>query len=252
VRGMTVTRWAFGASVLAHALLFSAGIGMRTRLPEPLERIEIRLATPDEPEVPGKLPVPAETVRPRAGSSPVVENGYHRQVPAQPRTAATALPVPSAPVPVAPAVQPPPAPSPLSAEGGEAAPAVAPPAPVPRHVSRDGGGDAVPVARSDRGEAKKASRLAEYLALVRGRVEEQREYPSFARQAGQQGTVVVRAAVRGDGSVGEVTVVVSSGRRSLDRAALGAVRKAAPFMPPGGYGLGEVAVEIPITYRLNQ
>lgn len=256
MRGMTVTRWAFVASALAHVLLFSAGVGMRTAPPEPLERIEIRLATPDEPEVPEKLPVPVEAVRPRAESSPVAENGYQRQVPL-PRPAASTAPVPPPPLPVmppAPAVQPGTAqapPSPLRGEAAVPAPAVAPPAPAPRQVPREGGVAAVPVARSDRGEAKKAPRLAEYLALVRGKVEEQREYPTFAKQAGQQGTVVVRAAVRGDGSVGEVTVVASSGHRSLDRAALGAVRKAAPFRPPGGYGLGEVAVEIPITYRLN-
>jgi protein TonB len=82
-------------------------------------------------------------------------------------------------------------------------------------------------------------------------VEHNREYPAMARQQGLQGTVTVRVAIRGDGSIAAVTVASSSGHKGLDKAAVSAVRRSAPFKPPAGFGLGEVTVEIPIVYRLT-
>ena len=51
------------------------------------------------------------------------------------------------------------------------------------------------------------------------------EYPRFARQAGLEGTVHIKALVMPDGSVGDAMVLYSSGVASLDEAALRAAKK---------------------------
>lgn len=51
------------------------------------------------------------------------------------------------------------------------------------------------------------------------------EYPDSARVHGDEGVVVLAAEVLADGSVGDVTVLRSSGSRALDRAAIAAARR---------------------------
>ncbi len=51
------------------------------------------------------------------------------------------------------------------------------------------------------------------------------EYPRFARNAGLEGIVHIKALVMTDGSVGDAMVQYSSGVPSLDEAALGAAKK---------------------------
>lgn len=85
-----------------------------------------------------------------------------------------------------------------------------------------------------------------YLAALRARVEREKEYPAFARQLGLTGTTVVALSVASDGSLAGVSLAATSGHATLDKAALAAVRRAAPFGPTGGERL---KVEIPITFR---
>ncbi len=51
------------------------------------------------------------------------------------------------------------------------------------------------------------------------------DYPAAAVRAGRQGRVVLEVEVRADGTVGDCTVVASSGHRLLDHAAVDAVRR---------------------------
>jgi periplasmic protein TonB len=71
-------------------------------------------------------------------------------------------------------------------------------------------------------------------------------YPRMAELMGWSGVVRVRFVVRRDGSVRDLRVVQSSGHHVLDRAAVEAVRRAAPFRPPPG----DEAVTVPIRYYL--
>jgi len=102
--------------------------------------------------------------------------------------------------------------------------------------------------RSGEGEA---SRLDEYLVRVKAAVEYNKFYPLFAKQLRQVGTSVVRVSIRPDGSVSGLSIVSSSGHQSLDRAAEKAVRSSAPFDPPARFGLSELTLDIPVTYKLN-
>src|SRR5690554_7759325 len=56
-------------------------------------------------------------------------------------------------------------------------------------------------------------------------------YPAEARSQGIYGSLVLRVAIRRDGSLDSVELIESSGHQVLDNAALRIVRLAAPFAP---------------------
>ncbi|MFI4999519.1 MAG: energy transducer TonB [Reyranellales bacterium] len=73
-----------------------------------------------------------------------------------------------------------------------------------------------------------------------------RTYPDEARKRGEEGEVTIRFTVGGDGRVGEVALVKSSGWAALDSAALAMLRGAALPAP------GTVATRtVRIRFRLN-
>jgi len=76
-------------------------------------------------------------------------------------------------------------------------------------------------------------------------------YPEFARQAHQQGTVILRVVVSETGEALAVSIRSSSGFRSLDRAALEAVRNWR-FKPGtlGGVPIRSM-VEVPVRFQLQ-
>ncbi len=61
------------------------------------------------------------------------------------------------------------------------------------------------------------------------RVAELKRYPASARLNGQEGKVILKAVIRSDGHLAEVTVQKSSGHHILDTAAIEAVRLACPL-----------------------
>lgn len=74
-------------------------------------------------------------------------------------------------------------------------------------------------------------------------------YPLGSRLRGEQGTVLIRVRLGGDGFTEEAELVESSGFKALDRAALNAVRKAR-FRVVGGEMAGHQAV-LTIRFRLT-
>lgn len=96
-------------------------------------------------------------------------------------------------------------------------------------------------------EAEEAARKAKTISHVRGQVLNQLEYPAVARRRGWCGKLVLGFLLCVDGSVENLTVLKSSGHGILDRAAMQAVVKTAPFS--GGYPRTEV--RLPINFQLN-
>lgn len=84
------------------------------------------------------------------------------------------------------------------------------------------------------------------------RVEELKRYPAEARLDRAEGKVVLKAVIRGDGSIDDVEVYHSSGYRSLDHAAVELLKQAAPFELPRPLGKSKMTVKIPMSYRLEQ
>lgn len=127
-----------------------------------------------------------------------------------------------------------------------AAPAAPPAAVAPAAVSIP------PGASSDTGQARTEDALQRFLAQVRRRIARHKDYPWVARRRHMEGRVTVRFAIYPDGSAQGLQVVQSSGFSPLDRAALEAVRKAAPFPGvPSQVRDGGVNVEIGIVFDLT-
>jgi len=77
------------------------------------------------------------------------------------------------------------------------------------------------------------------------------KYPEVARRRGQEGTVTLEVLVLADGRVGEMDLVASSGYRSLDKAALKAVRRW-QFKPATSLSAPvESRVLVPVDFILN-
>jgi protein TonB len=82
------------------------------------------------------------------------------------------------------------------------------------------------------------------------RVAELKRYPSSARLNGQEGKVVLKAVIRSDGHLIEVTVQKSSGHQILDAAAIEAVKLACPLHMKHAITKPEIVVSLPIVYSL--
>ena len=74
--------------------------------------------------------------------------------------------------------------------------------------------------------------LAEHFAYIRDRVLHQLRYPSVARRNGWTGETRVAFLILADGRIDGLHVERSCGHALLDRQALEAVTRAAPFPPP--------------------
>jgi TonB family protein len=96
-----------------------------------------------------------------------------------------------------------------------------------------------------------AQALLDYAGMIRKKIEERKRYPPWARRNGWQGRVVLDFAIRNDGHLKGVTVVVPSGHRILDEAAREAIEKANPYPPLPVKEKDFLKLRIPIVFRLE-
>jgi protein TonB len=72
----------------------------------------------------------------------------------------------------------------------------------------------------------------EYYEMLKMSIESHKKYPRIAKDRNIEGNVKVEFEIIQGGKVMNVTVVRSSGKKILDRAALDAIKKASPFPVP--------------------
>jgi protein TonB len=82
------------------------------------------------------------------------------------------------------------------------------------------------------------------------RVAELKRYPSSARLNGQEGKVILKAVIRSDGHLADLSVQKSSGHSILDTAAIEAVKLAFPLHMKYAINKPEIVVSLPIVYSL--
>ncbi|MGC4098140.1 MAG: energy transducer TonB [Nitrospira sp.] len=82
------------------------------------------------------------------------------------------------------------------------------------------------------------------------RVAEVKRYPNSARANGQEGKVILKAVIRSDGHLADVSVQKSSGYAVLDSAAMEAVKLACPLHMRHAIGKPIIVVSLPIVYSL--
>lgn len=107
---------------------------------------------------------------------------------------------------------------------------------------------AVGVSSPGRNEVTESKGLQK--ALPRYDINPLPQYPEMAQRRGQQGTVSLEVLVLSDGRVGDVRLLVSSGYKMLDQAALKAVKRW-QFKPATSLGrVVESRVKVPIDFVL--
>jgi len=89
--------------------------------------------------------------------------------------------------------------------------------------------------------------LSRNLSGIRDRINAGLVYPALARKMGWSGRVVVSFVVQTDGRVRDVRVREGCGHEVLDRSAVEAVKRCAPYPPPPA----EAELLLPVTYRLE-
>jgi protein TonB len=92
----------------------------------------------------------------------------------------------------------------------------------------------------------------DYFQLLKMRVEALKTYPEQAKKQNQQGLAVIEFSLNQKGQVSAVRVHKSSGSRVLDRAALQAVQKSAPFpRAPQGMFTYPLCMRIGVSFELT-
>lgn len=79
------------------------------------------------------------------------------------------------------------------------------------------------------------------------------EYPGIAKRNNWQGLVTLRALIKIDGTIGEITIFQSSGFEILDRSALKTVKKKWRYQPAFRQGTAvECYLRIPVRFKLGE
>ncbi len=94
-------------------------------------------------------------------------------------------------------------------------------------------------------------KYASYMQHVRDQIEGVWEYPEEAQMRNEQGDLLVLFSIGRDGRLVGLKLLRSSGFSLLDRAALNAIREAAPFPPlPGRLHIDRLNIYATFSYRL--
>jgi len=118
--------------------------------------------------------------------------------------------------------------------------------------AQDGRVDAAPV-QVTRAAGLSAEAKLDYQWLAESlwrRVAELKRYPNSARMNGQEGKVILKAVIRSDGYLADVSVQKSSGHSVLDAAAIESVKLACPLHMKRAIGKPQIVVSLPIVYSL--
>lgn len=90
------------------------------------------------------------------------------------------------------------------------------------------------------------------MELLRRQILSLQAYPHMARMQGWEGIVVVKTTIRSDGSLVDAIVTKSSGYDALDEDALKLMHRVCPIHLPQDLGKSQIAVLIPIRYKLDR
>lgn len=190
--------------------------------------------------------------------SPGVGQMAERQplpLPSRAMPAARPMPV-DAPPPMRPlpsdAVTLPPHAAPAPVAAAPASVAFAPAAPAPAVAAPLAAAQAAVAAPSVGDDPRAAKAQATYYQQLMAWLARRKDYPAEARQARQQGVVIVRFTIDRAGNVSAEAVKRSSGYAALDAATLALLRRASPVPAlPAAMKRDSLTVALPIEYSLS-
>lgn len=106
--------------------------------------------------------------------------------------------------------------------------------------------------QSQTGHLEQLAQMKTFYALeIRKKINRVKHYPLIARRRGEQGTVTLEFSIDAQGKVLNSRILLSSGAKILDRAALKALAEANPFSPPPAELRIEQTYQLPIQFALN-
>ncbi len=92
----------------------------------------------------------------------------------------------------------------------------------------------------------------DYFEMVRLRIESHKKYPGAARFRQIEGRTTVRFVIKPDGHISSLKIAKSARHKTLDQAALSAVKDASPFpRPPEHLFNAPIPLEITIMFELT-
>ena len=247
-------------SALFHIFLLARFAGLHRA--EHTSYIEVEMKSPvrkarSNPNPPARRrfspPAPAPRTAPVEKVNPVTPPSAPAVATSPSRTLVTPAPVPDRPkIPKDRSVKwsPPvrassPAPAAMKTSVASAAPAAA-------HSVKGSGGDSKSGDNEGDEDGVSDGGADNYFNLIRAMIEKQKKYPYSARKRRIQGRVVVRLIIDSDGGLHGLNLVKKAESDILNRAALDAVRRAAPFPgPPKSLRSGPVRLEVPIVFNLT-
>ena len=94
--------------------------------------------------------------------------------------------------------------------------------------------------------------LKNYIGQVQRIIEGAKKYPEASRRAGREGKVKVQFTIFRDGKVGDIKLLTKTPYPNLNKEAMDAVERAAPFSGlPDAYGEKSVSLILPFRFELH-
>ena len=220
---------ALAVSLAVHAAVLSLHMPQRVPAGAPallqVHLLESPLLASEPAQPVAEQSVPAKRMPRKQVTGPIARTDSPRPVPAPSVEAPNQTPAPVPAASTAPAVSV----SPQQARSPVVAPASTPRAPAPEL-------------------------LAGYGKIISQRLARYKEYPRIAQIRGWEGSVTMRLRVAPSGHLIDAELHTSSGHDVLDKQALAMASQARqlPAPPEGLSGGGEVAVLVPIVFRLER
>ncbi len=91
-----------------------------------------------------------------------------------------------------------------------------------------------------------------YLEMVKLRIEREKKYPESAKSRQIEGHITIRFIITQKGNVSSAEIVKKTGHESLNKAALAAVKNAAPFQkPPSRFFKSDITLMVTIVFELS-
>jgi protein TonB len=110
-----------------------------------------------------------------------------------------------------------------------------------------------PVSPAEVDPAIREDAISRYLAVIRGLIDQRKEYPYQARRQEQEGTILIRFTVTRQGTLaGEPELEKKSRYERLNASAIKAVKNAVPYPPfPGEISEAEMSFQVAVSFSLK-
>lgn len=93
--------------------------------------------------------------------------------------------------------------------------------------------------------------LLSYQDSIKQEIQQEKQYPRWALRAGHEGEARIAFSVLSSGHIKDLKLIRSSGFEELDKEALGAVRRACPFLSfPETFKENEIQVKLDIVFHI--